>query len=156
MPYISANHSLKIDLSAHNFSEPFTENRILLLHFQWIHSLKINSSAQSFSEPFTENSFYALQHGIRSALHSHVTKHQSKLFWHQAILSMREKVNKANCSVHQAARQNEPRTACSHHHPSSEDETFRSRNYSSNSSSSSSSSKWQGHKWGLQPVHHRT
>jgi len=26
MPYISVNHSLKIDLSAHNFSEPFTEN----------------------------------------------------------------------------------------------------------------------------------
>jgi len=58
MPYISVNHSLKIDLSAHSFSERFTENRILLLHFQWIHSLKIDSSAQSFSEPFTENSFY--------------------------------------------------------------------------------------------------
>jgi len=26
MPYISVNHSLKIDLSAHSFSEPFTEN----------------------------------------------------------------------------------------------------------------------------------
>jgi len=52
------NHSLKIDLSAHSFSEHFTENRILLLHFQWIHSLKIDSSAQSYSEPFTENSFY--------------------------------------------------------------------------------------------------
>jgi len=42
----------------HYFSEPFTENRILLMHFQYIHSLKIDSSAQSFSEPFTENSFY--------------------------------------------------------------------------------------------------
>jgi len=58
MPYISVNHSQKIDFSAHSFSEPFTENRILLLHFQSIHSLKIDSSAQSFSEPFTENSFY--------------------------------------------------------------------------------------------------
>ena len=53
------NYSLKIDLSAHSFSEPFTENIILLQHFQWIHSLKIDSSAQSFSEPFTKNSFYA-------------------------------------------------------------------------------------------------
>jgi len=26
MPYISVNHSLKIDFSAHSFSEPFTEN----------------------------------------------------------------------------------------------------------------------------------
>jgi len=60
MPYISVNHSVKIDLSVHSFSEPFTENRILLLHFQWIHSLKIDSSAQSFSELFTENSFYAV------------------------------------------------------------------------------------------------
>ena len=58
MPYISVNHSLRIDISAHGFSERFTENIILLLHFQWIHSLKIDSSAQSFSEPFTENSFY--------------------------------------------------------------------------------------------------
>ena len=60
MPYISVNHSLKIDFSAHSFSERFTENRILLLHFQWIHSLKIDSSAQSFSESFTENSFYVV------------------------------------------------------------------------------------------------
>jgi len=49
VPYISVNHSLKIDLSVRNFSEPFTENRILLLRFQWIHSLKTDSSAQSFS-----------------------------------------------------------------------------------------------------------
>jgi len=26
MPYISVNHSLRIDLSAHSFSEPFTVN----------------------------------------------------------------------------------------------------------------------------------
>jgi len=26
VPYISVKHSLKIDLSAHSFSEPFTEN----------------------------------------------------------------------------------------------------------------------------------
>jgi len=63
MPYISVSHSLKIDLSAHSFSERFTENRILLLHFQWIHSLKIDSSAQSFNEPFTENSFYVKDDG---------------------------------------------------------------------------------------------
>jgi len=35
MFYISMNHSLKIDLSAHTFSDPFSENRILLLYFQW-------------------------------------------------------------------------------------------------------------------------
>ena len=64
MPYISVNHSLKIDFSAHSFSEPFTENRILLLRFQWIHSLKIDSSAQSFRELFTENSFYAEQWAV--------------------------------------------------------------------------------------------
>ena len=34
MPYISVNRLLKIDLSAHSFSEPFTENRILFQHFQ--------------------------------------------------------------------------------------------------------------------------
>jgi len=35
MPYISVSHSLKIDRSAHTFSERFTENKILLLYFQW-------------------------------------------------------------------------------------------------------------------------
>ena len=56
--YSQRSYSLKIDFSAHSFSERFTENRILLLYFQWFHSLKIDSSAQSFSETFTENSFY--------------------------------------------------------------------------------------------------
>jgi len=34
MPYISMNHSLKIDLSAHSFSECFTENRMHRLWFR--------------------------------------------------------------------------------------------------------------------------
>jgi len=57
VPYISVNHSLKIDHSAHSFSEHFTENGMLLLHLQSIHSLKIESIAQSFSELFTEIAF---------------------------------------------------------------------------------------------------
>jgi len=59
MTYISVNRSLKIDISAHSFSEPFIENRILHLHFQWRHSLKIDLRNQNFSEPFTENRSYA-------------------------------------------------------------------------------------------------
>ena len=43
MPYISVNHSLKIDLSAHSFSEPFTEN-----------STNPNPAISYFS-PVTEN-----------------------------------------------------------------------------------------------------
>jgi len=58
MPYTSVNQTENRIYHAYRFSEPFTENRILLLHFQWIHLLKIDSSAQSFSEPLTENSFY--------------------------------------------------------------------------------------------------
>jgi len=53
MPYISVNHSLKIDVSAHGFSERFTENRILLLHFQWIHSLPKVSLNPSLKIAFT-------------------------------------------------------------------------------------------------------
>ena len=67
VPYISVNRTLKIDLSAHSFSEHFTENRLLLLHFQWINSLKIDSGAQSFSEPFTENSFYGRLQAVQNA-----------------------------------------------------------------------------------------
>jgi len=52
--------------------------------------------------------------------------------------------------------ENIPETACSHHHPLNEDETFHSRSYSSSSSSSNSSSKLKGRKEKLSPTQHMT
>jgi len=64
-----------------------------------IHSLKIDLSAHSLSEPFTENSFYEIRNAVISLANKHITRSSRTRFRYSTLAEMNgpSLVNKNVC-----------------------------------------------------------